>query len=68
MDVNLILVSLVFGTIGLGMFMYGRNTGKMVPLGAGLGLMVVPYFIANLIVMVVVCAALIAVPWVVRES
>jgi len=66
-NMNLILVSLVFGSIGMGMFIYGKNTGQMVTLGAGVGLMLVPYFIPNLIVLVLVCVALMAVPWVVRE-
>ena len=68
MDMNLVMVSLVFGMIGMGMFMYGKNTQRMVPLGAGLGLMVVPYFIPNLIALVVVCGVLLAAPWVVREG
>jgi hypothetical protein len=67
-DFNLIMVSLVFGSIGMGMFMYGKKAGRLVPLGVGLGLMVVPYFIPNLIAMVLVCSGMLAVPWVVRES
>ena len=68
MDINLLLASLVFGMIGMGMFMYGKKAGRFVPLGAGTGLMVVPYFIPNLIVLVVVCAGLMALPWIVREG
>jgi hypothetical protein len=67
MDFNLIMISMVFGTIGMGMFMYGKKAGRLVPLGVGVGLMVVPYFIPNLIAMVVVCAGMLAVPWVVKE-
>jgi len=67
MDINLILASIVFGMVGMAMFMYGKNTQRMVPLGAGLGLMVVPYFIPNLIALIVVCILLMASPWVVRE-
>ena len=70
MDVNEnhLWVSLVFGAIGAGMFLYGKKAGRMVPLGAGLGLMVVPYFIPNVILMAVVSCAMTALPWVVRES
>ncbi len=68
MDFNLIMVSMVFGTVGMGMFMYGKNAGRMVPLGVGVGLMVVPYFIPNLLAMVVVCGGMLAVPWVIRDT
>ena len=67
MDINLLLASLVFGTVGMGMFMYGKKAGRMVPLGAGAGLMIVPYFIPNLIVLLIVGGGLMAMPWVVRE-
>jgi hypothetical protein len=33
-----------------------------------LGLMIVPYFIPNLIALLVVCGGMLAVPWVVREG
>jgi len=51
----------------MGMFMYGRKAGRMVPLVAGGLLMVVPYFLPNWIAQTVVCTALSAAPWVVRE-
>ena len=68
MDLNSLMLSFLFGMVGMGMFMYGKKSGRLVPLGAGVGLMVVPYFIPNLIATVVVCAALMAAPWVVREA
>jgi hypothetical protein len=67
MDMNSLMLSLLFGMIGTGMFMYGKKAGRMVPLGAGLALMVVPMFISNLVVMVLVCAGLTASPWIIRE-
>jgi len=65
---NHLWVSLVFGAIGAGMFLYGKKAGRMVPLGAGLGLMIVPYFIPNVIAMTAACLAMGALPWIVRES
>ena len=62
-----VFTPLLFGMIGTGMFMYGKKAGRMVPLGAGLALMVVPMFISNLVVMLVVCAGLTASPWIIRE-
>lgn len=68
MDLNLLLASLIFGVVGMGMFIYGKNAGRMVPLGAGLGLMVVPYFITNLLALLAVCGGLMALPWFIRDA
>jgi hypothetical protein len=67
MDDYGLIVSLLFGLVGMGMFMYGRKEGRMVPLVAGGLLMVVPYFLPNWIAQTVVCTALSATPWFVRE-
>ena len=67
MDDYGLIVSMLFGLVGMGMFMYGRKDGRMVPLVTGGLLMVVPYFIPNWIAQLVVCAALTAVPWFVHE-
>jgi hypothetical protein len=68
MDTTNLMLSLIFGSLGMGFFMYGKNTGQFVPIGAGVLLMVVPYFIPNAIALVIVCLALSVVPFVVRES
>ena len=61
-------ISLIFGSLGLGFFMYGKRTMHLVFLGAGLALMVIPYFIPNAIALVIVCLALSVAPYVLRES
>ena len=68
MDMNQLLLSMLFGTIGLGMFMYGKKEVRFVPLSAGVGLMVLPYFISNLLLMSAVCLVLMALPWVIRQD
>jgi hypothetical protein len=67
MDPNALIISIFFGLIGSAMFLYGKKAGRMVPLGAGVALMVVPLFISNLIVMLVVCCGITATPWFIRE-
>ena len=67
MDLNVLMASLLFGTIGMGMFVYGKKSARLIPLGAGLALMIVPYFLSNLIVLLVVCGGLSALPLVMRE-
>lgn len=63
MNVNWLLLSMVYSTVGLGMFMYGKNAVRFVPLVAGLLLMVVPYFLSSLLWMSVVCVLLMAAPF-----
>jgi hypothetical protein len=61
-----LLLGLLFGSIGLGFFIYGRKQSAIVPLLCGLGLMVVPYFITNVLLLFGVGAVLVAVPYFVR--
>jgi hypothetical protein len=68
MDEAHLWVSMFLGAIGAGMFLYGKKAGRMIPLGAGLGLMVVPYFIPNVMVMAAAGCAMAALPWIIRES
>ncbi len=56
----------LFGSIGLGYFIYGKKQSKMVPLACGLLLIVFPYFVSNTIALVIIGAALIAAPYFVR--
>lgn len=62
MDMNLLMVSFVFGMIGMGMCMYGRKAGQPIPLISGAALMAVPYFIANMVILLIVCCALMVLP------
>lgn len=66
MDTSLLLWGLLFSSIGLGFFIYGRKQRKVVPLACGVALMVVPYFISSNLVLVLVGIALSAVPYFVR--
>lgn len=68
MDTNNLMASFFFGLIGTGLFMYGKKAGRPVPLIAGLALILIPYFIPNLIVLTIVCTALCALPWLIRTA
>ncbi len=37
----------LFGTIGLGFFVYGKKQKAIVPLLSGIALFIIPYFITN---------------------
>lgn len=66
MDMTSVTFSLLFGAVGMAFMMYGKKMAAFVPIGAGLGLMLVPYFISNLIALTIVGLVLMAVPFVVK--
>ena len=57
---------MLFGSVGLGFFVYGKRQKAVVPLVCGLALMAFPYFVANTIALVAVGVVLIAIPYFVR--
>ena len=57
-----LLFSVFFGAIGYGYFIYGKRQQKIVPMIAGISLCVYPYFVSNLLIMIVVGFILIAIP------
>lgn len=65
-DTSLIIWGVIFGSIGLGFFIYGKRQKSVVPLLAGIALCVFPYFISNVYVLVLIGIALMAVPYLVR--
>ncbi len=62
----LLLWSVLFSSIGLGFFMYGKKQQKLMPLTCGLGLMVYPYFVDSVPIVIAVGVVLIALPYFVR--
>lgn len=61
-----LLWGVLFGSIGVGFFVYGKKQRAVVPLVCGLALMVFPYFISNSFLLVAVGIALMAIPYFVR--
>jgi hypothetical protein len=57
----------IFGSIGLGFFVYGKKQKSFTPLLCGLGLMVFPYFISNLYLMILSGSILMALPLVIKR-
>lgn len=57
------LWGLLFSSIGLGFFIYGKQQKSVVPLVCGLVLMIYPYFIANTLVLVMIGILLMAIPY-----
>lgn len=61
-----LLWGLLFGSAGLGFFLYGKKQQAIVPLSCGLALMVFPYFVSNTILLVAIGIVLIALPYFIR--
>ena len=57
---------MLFGAIGFGFFLYGKKQKTVVPLITGIALCVVPYFIANVYVLVMAGVILVVIPFFVR--
>jgi hypothetical protein len=65
-DEALLLWGVVFSSLGLGYFIYGKRQGAPVPLVCGLVLMVYPYFISSALVLVALGMVLAAIPYFIR--
>jgi hypothetical protein len=66
MNESWIIWGMLFGSIGLGYFVYGRKQAAPVPLVCGLILMVFPYFVTNTILLVTIGFLLIIIPYFIR--
>lgn len=66
MNASSLLWGSLFGSFGLGFFIYGKKQKAVVPLVCGLVLMVFPYFISNTILLVAIGVVLMAIPCLVR--
>lgn len=62
MDTATILWSLLFGSIGMGYFIYGKRQAQAVVRYTGLALMLFPYVVGDTVVMVVTGVILLLVP------
>ena len=52
MNSTLLLLAVLFGSLGLGYFVYGKRQNAIVPLVCGVVLMVFPYFVSNVVLLI----------------
>jgi predicted membrane protein len=57
-----LLWGLVFGSIGLAFFIYGKKQRAVVPLICGIALILFPYFVSNVFLLVGIGVLLVAIP------
>jgi len=57
---------ILFGSIGLGFFVYGKKQKAIIPILCGIGLMVSPYFISNIYILILTGIVLVVMPYFIR--
>ncbi|MHB8481288.1 MAG: hypothetical protein ACYDBV_00920 [Nitrospiria bacterium] len=68
MDIGTTLIfSMIFGSIGIGYFIYGKKQGKLIPLLTGMALNVFPYLMSNVYEMVIIGIILTGIPWFIKS-
>ena len=63
---GLLLWSVVFSSIGLGFFIYGKKQHRLIPFLCGLALMVFPYFVDSVSLLIAASVVLMTLPYLVR--
>lgn len=67
MNPAILLWGVVFSSIGLGFFIYGKRQQRLVSLLCGLALMIFPYFVSSAVFMVLIGTVLTAIPFVIKS-
>ena len=63
---TILLISVLFSSIGAGYVLYGRKEVQVIPLLTGIALCVYPYFLSNGYAIMIVGLLLTALPWLIR--
>lgn len=61
-----LLLGIVFSSIGLGYFIYGKKQQRTMPIICGIALMTYPYFIENTVVLILIGIILCIAPQFIR--
>jgi len=66
MNTSVLIWGVIFGSIGIGFFIYGKKQKAAIPLLSGIGLMVLPYFISNIYILILSGIVLVALPYFIK--
>ncbi len=66
MNVNLLFIGLIFGSLGMGYIAYGRKQSHLPAILAGVGLCAFPYFVNSVWMSIVIGLALTILPFLLR--
>ena len=67
-DANFLFASLIWGSIGLGYFIYGKKQGSWVPMVGGLLMMAASYFAGSALVMSLIAIGIISAVYVLLKQ
>jgi len=67
MNASTLMWGMIFGSIGLGFFVYGKKQKTIIPFLSGIGLLVFPYFISNVFILVITGIVLVALPFFIKR-
>ncbi|OHB69972.1 MAG: hypothetical protein A2W23_03545 [Planctomycetes bacterium RBG_16_43_13] len=67
MSVSTLVTAIIFSSIGLAYFIYGKKQRQPVPLVIGILLMVYPYFIPGLLTSIIVGLLLTIIPFIAKR-
>ncbi|HOW80836.1 MAG TPA: hypothetical protein PK406_15450, partial [Verrucomicrobiota bacterium] len=59
LNANYLFASLIWGSVGLGYLIFGKRQQSVVPMIAGVAMMVVSYVIGSALVMTLICGAIV---------
>jgi hypothetical protein len=59
LNASFLFASLIWGSVGLGYFIYGKKQSSWAPMVGGVLMMAASYFVSSALLMSVACAALI---------
>ncbi len=63
---SLLIWGMLFGSVGLGFFVYGKKQKAVVPLISGIALMVFAYVVSNVYILVIVGIVFVVIPYFIR--
>jgi hypothetical protein len=66
MDSSALIWGVIFGSIGMGYFIYGKKQRRGAALLSGFALIVIPYVVSNVFLLLLIGIALMAVPYFVQ--
>ncbi len=67
MDGSSIIWSFLFGSVGMGYLLYGKKQKHTVALLSGVGLCAFPYFVSNLVLIIITGIVLMALPFIIKS-
>ena len=66
MDSSALIWGVIFGSIGLGYFLYGKKQRRGAALLSGFALIVIPYVVSNVFLLIAIGIVLMALPYFLR--